>query len=625
VFLFFAQNQLMKTASTIFFCFVFMLTSHAQPERWQQRADYKMEIDFRVKDHQYSGRQRLIYTNNSPDTLYSVFYHLYFNAFQPGSMMDVWSRSMPDPDTRLSQKIFKLNKNEIGFLRVSSLSMDGLPVKYSENETILEVNLPTPILPYSQVQFDMEFEAQVPTMVRRSGRNSPNGVDYSMAQWYPKICNYDNQGWHANPYIAREFYGVWGDFDVTIRIDKDYSIAATGYLQPENAPDIDLESTNFSILPKGDKIKTWHFVAPNVHDFVWAADRDYEQVVRERADGIALHFVYLKTTPNLDAWAKLPAAMDAAMDFIQQHYGPYAYRKYSFIQGGDGGMEYPMATLIRGSGHADGLVSLSIHELMHAWYQGMLANNESLYSWLDEGFTNWAEAEVLNHLRKQGLFSGVPEEFPHLPAYAGYRSYALSGLEEPMTTHADHFRTNTAFGQSSYAKGEVFLEQLKYIVGDSVHAKGLLDYYWTWRFKHPNANDFIRVMEKTAGLELDWYREYWVGTTHQIDYTIGQVEERRRKTTISLQKSGGMPMPIELLIIYDDGSTQFFYIPLDLMRGEKKFENQALVTLMPDWPWTHASYEFELSPSGKKVVSIQIDPTLRLADVAPENNRWTKE
>src|SRR5690606_33634219 len=143
-----------------------------------------------------------------------VFYHLYFNAFQPGSMMDVRSRSLPDPDKRVSDRIFHLKNDEIGYQKVKSLNMNGKPLNFETNETILEVSLIEPILPHGSAVFDMEFEGQVPLQIRRSGRDNDEGVQYSMAQWYPKMCEYDYQGWHANPYVGREFYGIWGDFDV---------------------------------------------------------------------------------------------------------------------------------------------------------------------------------------------------------------------------------------------------------------------------------------------------------------------------------------------------------------------------------------------------------------------------
>ncbi|MFI3185218.1 MAG: hypothetical protein QX198_04490, partial [Methylococcaceae bacterium] len=184
--------------------------------------------------HQFKGKQKLVYTNNSPDTLTKVFYHLYFNAFQPGSMMDVRSRTIQDPDPRVADRISKLAPEEVGYHKVDRFTQDGQVLKYHVQGTVLEVELARPILPGGRSEFLMDFNSQVPLQIRRSGRHNAQGIDYSMTQWYPKMAEYDHEGWHADPYVGREFHGVWGDFDVKISIDKKYVIGGTGYLQNPN-------------------------------------------------------------------------------------------------------------------------------------------------------------------------------------------------------------------------------------------------------------------------------------------------------------------------------------------------------------------------------------------------------
>ena len=212
--------------------FLVPVFAFAQPDRWQQRVKYNMNIDMDVNTNQFKGKQKLEYTNNSPDVLNKLFYHLYFNAFQPGSSMDIRSqelgkiitRGRQDWDDRVKDRISKLKENEIGYQKIISLKINGVSQPFKYHETILEVNLTKPILPKTKVVIDMDFEAQVPLQIRRSGRDNPNtGVRYSMSQWYPKLCAYDYLGWHPTPYVAREFYGVWGDFDVRISIDKNYN------------------------------------------------------------------------------------------------------------------------------------------------------------------------------------------------------------------------------------------------------------------------------------------------------------------------------------------------------------------------------------------------------------------
>src|SRR5882762_10426114 len=203
----------------------------AQDYRWQQRVEYAMDVHLDDVAHKIVGTQKLVYYNNSPDTLTKVYYHLFFNAFQPGSMMDVRSRNISDPDRRVGDRISKLKDDEIGYQHIVSLKQDGKDLTYKVNGTILEVTLTKPLLPKAKSIFEMKFNAQVPLQVRRSGRDNREGIAFSMTQWYPKMAEYDYQGWHAYQYVAREFHGIWGDFDVKITIDPKYVLAGTGKLQ----------------------------------------------------------------------------------------------------------------------------------------------------------------------------------------------------------------------------------------------------------------------------------------------------------------------------------------------------------------------------------------------------------
>ena len=595
----------------------------AQADRWQQRVSYEMQIDFDVKNHQFNGKQNVVYTNNSPDRLTSFFYHLYLNAFQPGSMMDVRSRSIIDPDPRVLDRISKLKKDEMGYHEIVSLQQDGEEVAFHVEGTILEVQLATPIEPGQSSVFEMEFESQVPLQIRRNGRDSKEGIDYSMAQWYPKICEYDYQGWHANPYVGREFYGVWGDFDVEITIDQKYTLAATGVLQNKDEIGKGYSDESPPASDNNDKL-TWKFRAENVHDFVWAADPDYVVDSHVVEDGTTFYFVYKPGEQTTENWKALPEVMSTAFMFMNENYGKFPYPVYSFIQGGDGGMEYPMATLVTGERPFQSLVGVCVHEFMHGWYHTVLGNNESLYPWMDEGFTTFGESEVENFLRKKKLIRGEVVDQANKHNISGYLKYAQSGLEEPMTTHDDHYKTNYAHGQSAYIKGAVFLTQLEYIMGKKAFRKALLNYHNTWKFKHPNSNDFIRVMEKECNLELDWFKEYFVHTTEVPDYAIGEVSKQEFVTQITLYKLQQMPMPQEVSVTFDDGSSQLYYIPLRLMRGGKFYEDEKHVKILPDWPWTHSSYTFSVA-SEKNIQSVSIDIENRMVDNNRKNNKWKNE
>ncbi|MBK7939384.1 MAG: M1 family metallopeptidase [Lewinellaceae bacterium] len=616
---------MLKKLPVLFLLFSSLYTQ-AQPDRWQQRVNYEMNIDMDVAKNQYRGTQRLSYTNNSPDTLDKVFYHLHFNAFQPGSMMDVRSRNIADADGRVGSRINSLKPEEQGWIKVNSLKHKGKSVKYETSETILEVTLNEPVLPGSTTVFEMEWDAQVPLQIRRSGRDNREGVRYSMTQWYPKLCEYDYQGWHSNPYIAREFYGVWGDFDVTISIDKNYLVAAGGYLQNPQEVGYGYETAGQVVnRPSGDKLK-WHFKTPNVHDFAWAADPEYTHTKIDAEDGTVMHFVWQKGNKYDEAWEKLPAIMNRARTHMNEHFGKYPYGEYSFIQGGDGGMEYPLATLITGNRGLSSLVGVAVHEQLHSWYQMVLGSNESLYAWMDEGFTSYAEDIVMNELARDGMLPGkTAVENPFAGAYGGYVQLATSGSEEPLSTHADHFNTNFAYGMAAYVKGAVFLSQMEYIIGKQSFEKGLLRYFDTWKFKHPNANDVTRVFEKQSGLELDWYKEDWVNTTNTINYAVDTVYADGRSTKVVIGRRGRMAMPLDIQVTYTNGDKELFYAPLESMRGLKPAEGAVKRTVLPDHRWVDPTYEFVISERFKNIEKIEIDPAQMMADIELENNVWVRE
>jgi len=611
----------------LFLLFFFPVFAIAQPDRWQQRVNYAMEIDMDAAKNQYIGKQRLMYTNNSPDTLYQAFWHLYFNAFQPGSMMDVRSRNLPDADSRVADRISNLKPDEIGYIKVGTLLHNGKPVRFETNETLLEVTLNEPILPGAVATFEMRWEAQVPLQVRRSGRDNREGVRLSMAQWYPKMCEYDYQGWHTNAYVAREFYGIWGDFEVKISIDRNYVVAAGSYLQNPQQIGYGYETAGQTVArPEGNKL-IWHFKTPNVHDFVWVADPDFTQTVLTAKDGSVMRFFWQKDKGYDEQWQKLPAIMDRARTLMNENFGVYPYKEYAFIQGGDGGMEYPLATLITGNRSLSSLVGVAVHEQLHSWYQMVLGSNESLYGWMDEGFTSYAEDIVINELAREGFLPGKKADpNPMAGNYQSYTDLATSGKEEPLSTHADHFATNYAYGVGSYVKGAVFMNQLEYVIGQENLKKGLLRYFNTWKFKHPNVNDCVRVFEKQSGLELDWYKEDWVNTINTIDYAVNMVEAEGRKTTkVVIERKGRMAMPLDIVVTYSNGDQEIFYAPLESMRGAKPAENRTERTILPDHRWVDPTYEFEIPEKMKKVAKVEIDPSGRMADIDRENNVWSKK
>jgi len=584
-----------------------------QTSYWQQHADYTMSIDMDVKTYQYTGTQKIIYTNNSPDTLDKVFYHLFFNAFQPGSEMDLRLQNIADPDHRmvtnvgpeqnpiLESRISKLEPQEIGFIKANTLQQDGLDVKNEIIGTILKVTLNKPIKPGDKTELKMTFTGQVPKQIRRSGRTNAEGVALSMTQWYPKLVEYDFEGWHANAYIGREFHGVWGNFDVKITIDKDYILGGTGYLQNPNEIGYGYETSKV-IRPKSKKL-TWHFLAPKVHDFTWVADKDFAHDILKGENDVLLHFLYKNNPKYVDSWKKLQPKTADLLSYYNKNIGQYPYKQYSVIQGGDGGMEYAMCTLIFGERSYGSLVGTTAHELAHTWFQFLLATNETKHAWMDEGFASYISHLAMNEIMQQN------KENPFEEAYVGYAILAESGVEEPQSLHADRFHYNFSYSASAYSKGEVFLAQLGYIIGQGNLRKTIKKYFADFKFKHPTPNDFKRTAEKVSGLQLGWYLNEWTQTTNTIDYAVKSIEAKE----IILENKGSMPMPIDLTVTYIDGEIENFHVPLRMMLGHKP----TTATVIKDWPWVQPTYTLTTS---KNVKSVEIDSSHLMADINRSNN-----
>jgi len=592
---------------------------------WQQHVDYTMEVDMNVENFQYSGTQKLVYTNNSPDALTRVFYHLYFNAFQPGSEMDMRLQSIADPDGRMTtaekkSRIAALTKCEIGYLHATSLKQDGVNVSFNEEGTVLVVDLAKPIPSGGKSTFEMEFKGQVPVQIRRTGRNNKDGVALSMSQWYPKLAEYDFEGWHADPYIAREFHGVWGDFDVKLTIDKNYTVGGTGYLQNPQEIGHGYELPGSKLKKQRGKTLTWHFKAPMVHDFMWAADPEYIHDTLQMEDGPTLHFLYKNDSIYKSTWTKVQPLTEKAMLFFNKNIGEYPYKQYSVIQGGDGGMEYAMSTLITGGDKPGSVIGTMIHELAHSWFQHVLATNEAKHEWMDEGFTSFISALCSNEIREQN------KENPFERSYGSYYYLVKSGKEQPQATHADRYDENMPYGIAAYSKGAVFLSQLGYIIGQDQLMETIKKYYEEFKFKHPVPNDIKRTAEKVSGMELDWYLTDWTQTTNTIDYGIKEVTTAGSKTKITLERIGLMPMPLDILVVYNDDSKETFYAPLRMMRGEKENPYPNLKrTVLDDITWANPIYDFAIDKPLSEIKAVMINPSQLMADVNQENNLWQPE
>ena len=591
----------------VFFFLGLIMFQSTKGQYWQQAVEYTMEVALDHESATYSGVQKIVYTNNSPETLNKVFYHLYFNAFKPGSEMAVRQKNSADKNTRFKVSIDSLTPKQEGYLRVSGLTQNGVLLNPIDSETILEVPLHASIAPGESAIFELAFEGHVPDVIRRAGKNSSEGIAFSMAQWYPKMAEYDREGWNADPYTGREFHGVWGNFDVKITLNKDFMVAASGYLQNAETIGKGYSDRKRAKTKKG-KI-TWHYIAPMVHDFTWAADVDYIHDTYPGPNDVDLHFFYKNDPEIIENWKKLQPHTAELMEYYNSKVGQYPYKQYSVVQGGDGGMEYAMLTLITGGRNYSSLFGVTAHELAHSWFQHVLATNETKHEWMDEGFTSFISSLAENEILNQN------KDFPLEGSYRGYYALAASGGEMPQSTNANRYYHNYAYERTAYSKGAVFLGQLSYIVGKEKVFEILQTYYNEWKFKHPLPNDLRRIAERISGIQLQWFLTDWTQTTNTINYSIDAVEEAMAGTTIRLKRKEVMPMPLEILIQYKNGEIELHYIPISLMRGEKENPYGLEWKIQPDWTWANLDYSFTIDKEKNQIEAIVIDPSNLMADI----------
>ena len=603
----------------ILFSFIFSLSSAQQNAYYQQSAKYKMDIDVDAENFTYQGKQTLTYTNNSPDELKVVYFHLYWNAFKAGSMMDQRVGGQgKNGDSRLQKdgisRLASIPKTEEGAQNIHWIKQNGKDLKFEIQETIMKVELATPIKPNSSTTFTMDWDAVIPMQIRRSGRNNREGIDMTVTQWYPKIAEYDYDGWATFDYVGREFHAPFSDFEVNIRIDKNYVIGAGGILEnPLEVKGYDEKAT----IKTDDKNKaTWKWSAKNMLDFAWAADKDYTVENFTVLDGPKVYYVYQKSDKT-KLWSDSKPYITQFFQLMNATFGRYTYPTYSFIQGGDGGMEYGMCTMILGEANSlEGLLGLMVHEGGHSWNQQIMAYNESMRPWMDEGFTSYYENLVMHQI----LPPKVATANPFVGTLNAYRNFVKRGIEEPAVWFGDHHDNGGAYSFASYVKGELFLVQLGYIMGEQNLSVTMKEFYNTWKLKHPTDRDLMHIAQKVSGMDLKWFQNYWINTTKTIDYGIKEVKYDANSTTVTLVNNGNIPMPIDFSILTKDKKVINYQIPLNMTHVWKKKDIYGDFTTLNYWPWTQKEYTFTIPYNKSQISTLGIDFSQRLADVNMADN-----
>jgi len=619
------------------FFLIFTLFLSINTYAWQQHIAYRIQATLNDSSKTIDGTAELMYLNNSPFVLEKLYFHLYPNAYQPGSYLDSKHRSMH------YFWMADLKENDAGYCNVNHIEEAGAqPMHYDVDNTLMTVLLNHPLNPGDslvlKIQFQIKFGKKTDRIKERNGQ-------YVVTQWYPRICVYDDHGgWHLDQHLGSEFYGEFGIYDVEITLAADYVIGATGILTNQNEvlPDsllakLDLkrykkESVDSikATLPKAKKgeTKTWKYHAENVHDFAWAADRKF-RIGTTQWENVTIYA--LAQESNAANWQDAAEVGERVIALYSKHFGRYPYPQMTLADVYQG-MEYPMIVMV--GGKSPTYNGLFYHEIGHNWFYGAIGSNETAYPALDEGFTTYLTDFALDSLEDVRTYREWDIGWYRKKFYRtnpNFRTATIkhairtskTGFEEKVLTHSDHCQDWGSYRHVAYTKPAATLHQLQGVLGDSVFFKVMRTYFDRWKFRHPYPEDFQKVAQEVSGRDLSWFFEQWWNSTKTCDYAISGLSNKKLaggeyETEIRLKRQGEIYMPIDLELTLADNSRLRYTIPINEESKQVKG-----IEVLPKWiGWNNwqKTYQTKLKLP-QKVKSAVIDPDLRMLDVNYLNNR----
>lgn len=618
---------------------------------WQQDVHYSIDAQIDEETDIITAHQNLVYTNNSPYDLEVVYFHLYQNAFQPGSYMDELQKANHVP-----VKYGKYESQKLG-TTVDTIRVNGIACKVELDNTILKVYLPQVLKSHSSITFEMNFKTYFDfggTTRRRMKEYISGGFKhYNGVHWYPRICVFDKKfGWTTDQHLGKEFYGDFGTYDVSLQFNSTFILEATGNLINENEvlPDSlkkKLDISNFSRKPYNSKpsimipyvkgeTKTWKYHAENVHDFAFTADPSYRRKeVSIQVGGIFPHevkVIALAQEQHAALWQNAAEYTAKIIETYNHDIGVYAYNKMVVADAADG-MEYPMITL--DEDYEPIYRGLFAHEVGHNWFFGMVGNNETYRACLDEGFTQFLTAwcmkkldgnYIVNYPSKKKYLRKHANPMPVMLArvYNQYLNMALRNGETTLNTHSDNF--NGALGHDGgyrqvYYKTATMLYNLQYVLGDSLFIKAMQNYFDEWKIAHPYIEDFRNSIINYTHVDLNWFFDQWIETNKTIDYGIKKVRKHNGNYEITFKRYGRMQMPLDFTVEYKNDSVENYHIPNDW------FVKKTTAKVLPKWfGWDNLNETYKaVIPADASIKQITIDTTQRLADVNRIDNIWKKK
>jgi len=513
---------------------------------WQQRVAYEIRAAVDEPSGVLTGRVRITYVNRSPDTLRDFAVHQYLNAFRPGSR---WAAA----DSAEGRVRFQhMQDPDYAFERITQSTLGVPDYPYAPDSTIAHWTLPRPLAPGDSMVVEISWQARPSTLPRRQGRQ---GRRFDFAQWYPKAVVYDKYGWEDHPlYPGGEFYGEFASYDVMLDLAADQVIGATG-VPVEGDPGWQKAAVGAVASGSIDYQRNWYgrsgagcgqaaagrkcvrFYARDVHHFAFSLNPDYRYEEGRYRD-VVVRVLY---QPGDSAtWGKGIAVRrtEMALAWLDTVYGKFAWPQLTNVHRIEGGgTEFPMMVMDGSAG-----LGLIVHEVGHNYTMGILANNEWREGWLDEGFTSF----------QTGWFFEAHGQGPAYPGVEGeILFWDLDRWSEPVSMVSERYRDFATYNTMIYSKGQLFYEQLRYVVGDEAMRIILRTYYARWKLKHVDEAAFRAVCEEVSGQDVGWLFGQWLHGTPLIDYRLRHVERRHLAngqwlTAVVIERLGDGWMPIEI-------------------------------------------------------------------------------
>ncbi len=553
----------------------------AQATYWQQQIDYTIDVTLNDTLHQLSGNVKITYHNNSPNTLTELYLHLYPNAYQ--------NLNTPFAKQQIENKnldFYKSNEAQRGYINELAILVDN---QKSEIESInnhidyVKIKLAKPLAAGGVAIIETPFRVKIPESYSRMGHEDNA---YQITQWYPAIAAYDKTGWHPMSYLDQgEFYADFGCYDVRITLPDNYIVAATGELQTQTekefialkieqtkSKEILLATQEKSPLPSpapesSKRLKTLHYTQCDIHDFAWFANKQFDveksKVTTQNGKTIDT-YVFYPPTKHSDLWEKKAVQyVDSAVYFYSLWLGDYKYNTCTAVLGGlkaGGGMEYPMITVIAEMNTNNSLENVIVHEVGHNWFQGMLASNERMFPWLDEGLNSYYETRYMsNHAqhKSKGTSIKIPfMNFDEVKKDPLFLNKIANKYEEREHIHqaiglpSEAF-TGTNYGTMVYMKTPLIWNYVVAYLGTEVHDQLMKKYFNEWALKHPYPGD-LKAVFATSGKELEWLFEDAINTTKSIDYSIHKINKEpemvvnQKNYTVTIINKGQIKAPFTI-------------------------------------------------------------------------------